>query len=134
MDRELIRSYIILLETGKPVGVREAQRILGYNSPGKAKRILEGLVRHGLAERLENGDYMVYKKLPIELNSYIIIRNSILPRTIVYAVFSTTLALSYILYTRPPLDYTSILLLAVSPLWIETIKLYRKLLSLKRKS
>ncbi len=132
MNRELVRSYIILVRVGKPVGVREAQRILGFNSPGKAKRVLESLVRHGLAYRLENGDYVVYKKLPLELNSYIIVRSIILPRSIVYAVFSTTLALAYILYTKPLIEYTVIILLAISPLWIETLRLYLLLKHLKK--
>jgi len=105
----------------RPFGVREAQRVLGLTSPGKTQRILNKLIKYGLARRLENGNYVINKDLPFELVNYIILSTFIFPRIIVYSIYSTVLATIYILLTRPPIDVILLALLIIAPLWIETI-------------
>ncbi len=121
VDSETIKAYMKLLRHGKPVGVREAQRILEYSSPGKAQRVLEKLVKRGLATRRDDGDYEIIKKLPPFLASYIAIRGIILPRMMIYTAFTSTLVATYILLSKPPLSTILILVLATIPYWIETL-------------
>ncbi|RLG88149.1 MAG: hypothetical protein DRO18_01960, partial [Thermoprotei archaeon] len=102
VDSETLKVYIKLLKYGKPVGVREAQRLLGYRSPGKTQRVLERLVKANLAFRNENGDYVIVKELPPQLASYMVIRKLILPRSLVYATFTTTFVVTYTLLTDLP--------------------------------
>lgn len=59
IDKELLKYYLILREQKQPIGVREAQRILGFKSPGKSHRVLRKLVKLGLATRSEDGKYVI---------------------------------------------------------------------------
>ena len=126
-DKEILRYYLILRKIDHPVGVREAQRILGFKSPGKSQRLLRKLVRLGLAERTEEGKYIIKKDPPLELIGKIFIRGRLLPKILVITVYVTTLTITYTLLARPPLDIILILLLINTPLWIETIIEYREL-------
>ena len=127
MRRDLLEYYLKLRSLNRPFGVRDAQRILGLTSPGKTQRILNKLIKYGLARRLENGNYVINKDLPFELVNYIILSTFIFPRIIVYSIYSTILATVYILLTRPPIDVILLALLIIAPLWIETIYQFLKL-------
>ena len=121
MRRDLLEYYLKLRSLNRPFGVRDAQRILGLTSPGKTQRILNKLIKYGLARMLENCNYVINKDLPFELVNYIILSTFIFPRIIVYSIYSTVLATIYILLTRPPIDVILLALLIIAPLWIETI-------------
>jgi len=121
MRRDLLEYYLKLRSLNRPFGVRDAQRILGLTSPGKTQRILNKLIKYGLARMLENCNYVINKDLPFELVNYIILSTFIFPRIIVYSIYSTILATVYILLTRPPIDVILLALLIIAPLWIETI-------------
>ncbi len=127
IDRESAIAYNKLLRYGRPVSVRGFQRLMGYRSPGKAQRVLERLCRLGLATRVESGDYAVSKNLPPYLAAYIVIKGLILPRSLVFAVFSTATALTYIVLVKPVIYITLLLLILVVPYWFETIY-YRHIL------
>ncbi len=60
VDLEMVSAYIKLVKHGKPVTVREFQRLMKYSSPGKAQRMLEKLVREGLAVRNSDNELRSY--------------------------------------------------------------------------
>ncbi len=132
MRTEDLRAYLTLLSHGGPIGVREAQRVLGYRSPGRAQRVLERLEREGLAQRRVDGKYELSKNLPPLLASYIVIRGTVLPRTAVYTVFTTTLFLLYVTLAGPPLYLILVLTALTIPYWLETLTLLAALRRMKR--
>ena len=127
IDREVLKYYLILREVDHPVGVREAQRILGFRSPGKSQRLLRKLVRLGLAERTEDGKYRILKDPPLELIGKAFIRGRLIPKILVLAVYTSTLSLTYIVLAHPRLDVALVLILLNIPIWIEAIIEYREL-------
>ena len=127
MRRDLIRYYIILRRVKGPVGVRQAQRLLGLNSPGKAQRLLNRLVREGLARRREDGKYEIVRDPPPELIGKVIIAGRVYPRILVYAVYGTTLLLSYAAIARPPAAVIAFGALLIAPLWAEALYEFRLL-------
>lgn len=127
IDRELLKCYLVLREYKQPVGVREAQRILGFKSPGKSHRVLRKLVKLGLATRNEEGKYVIIKDPPLELIGKVFIKGRLLPKIIVLTTYTTALSLSYIILAYPSLDIIILLILLNTPLWIESITEYRYL-------
>lgn len=123
----MLEYYLKLREIDHPVGVREAQRILGFNSPGKSQRLLRKLVRLGLAYRNEEGKYVIVKDPPLELVGRVFIKGRLLPKMLVIAVYTSTLSITYALLAKPPLDILLLLLLLNTPLWIEALIEYREL-------
>jgi len=127
IDKKVLEYYLKLREIDHPVGVREAQRILGFNSPGKSQRLLRKLVRLGLAYRNEEGKYVIVKDPPLELVGRVFIKGRLLPKMLVIAVYTSTLSITYALLAKPPLDILLLLLLLNTPLWIEALIEYREL-------
>lgn len=120
-DKEILYYYIKLRDVNRPIGVREAQRILGFKSPGKSQRLLNKLVKLGLATRNSEGKFMVSKDPPLELIGKLIIRGRVVPRVLVLAIYSTTLSTLYIALAKPALDVTLVLYLLTIPLWVSAI-------------
>ena len=125
----MLKYYIILRRVNHPVGVREAQRILGFKSPGKSQRVLNKLVRYGLAERTSDGKYLIKKDPPVELIGRMIIRGRLLPKIMVITVYNLTLSITYILMSRPSFEIILLLILLNAPLTYEAIVEYRALKS-----
>ncbi len=121
MNRDLIKYYLQLRRNGRVYGVRDAMRALGFTSPGKTQRLLNKMVKQGLLTRDERGNYIVNEKLPLELAHTMILRGKILPRILVYAVYSTVLAVLFIILTGQPLDVILYTLFLITPLWFEAI-------------
>jgi len=122
IDSELLNAFLKLLRYGKSVGVRDFQRLMKYRSPGKAKYVLEKLVAVGLVEKLDH-EYKVSKKLPFYLSSYIILRRALVPRTLVYLVFTTSFTLTYSILTKPPLEIILVMIILILPIIYETLYL-----------
>ncbi len=127
MERDLLNAYIVLRRINRPVGVREFQRIMGYRSPGKAKYVLDKLVKNGLAYRNEDGKYIAIKELPLELSEYIVLRGVFVPRLLTYAVFATVFTVVFILLNNMSIEYVFPLFIPVIPYYIESIRLFRRL-------
>lgn len=129
MEKDILRYYIRLRQAGTPVGVRQAQRLLGLNSPGKAQRVLNRLVKEGLARRREDGKYEILADPPPELVGRVVIAGRVYPRILIYAVYATTLLITYAALAKPSLTTIVFGALLVAPLWaeavIETIHLRR---------
>ena len=124
MKERYLEYWLKLRDVDHPVGVREAQRLLGLNSPGKAQRLLNRLVRMGLAERNEEGKYIIVRDPPLELVGKLVVAGRILPRILVYAAYSTALAAAYLVLARPGLATALFAALLVAPLWIEALAEY----------
>ncbi|RLF21126.1 MAG: hypothetical protein DRN15_06060 [Thermoprotei archaeon] len=121
MDYELLRAYLTLVRVNRPVGVRQFQRIMNYRSPGKASRVLEQLVKRGLAKRLESGDYVAVKNNPILWN-HMIIAGLFIPRLLPLAISFIALYLTYWLLTRSDVVFFTLSLLAPIMMLIEAIR------------
>jgi DNA-binding transcriptional ArsR family regulator len=80
-----LRVYLLLLQSEKPLGIREVQRILGFKSPTTARHHLERLVELGLATRTPMG----YKPLRPKgvLGELVFHAGRILPRSIFLSSF-----------------------------------------------
>ena len=127
IDKELLKYYLILREQKQPIGVREAQRILGFKSPGKSHRVLRQLVKLGLATRSEDGKYVIARDPPLELIGKVFVKGRLLPKIIVLTTYTTTLSTVYIILAKPSLEIIILLLLLNIPLWFESIIEYRYL-------
>ncbi|MEM1595491.1 MAG: hypothetical protein QXN42_08035 [Ignisphaera sp.] len=133
LSKEDLEAYLKLRNHGKPVTVRGFQRLMGYKSPGKAQRVLDRLVRLGFAERVGT-EYKARDDLLPQLAMYTIIKGFIVPRILVYAVYSTVTVAVYAILSTPPLYLIILLTSIVVPYWLETIKLYNALNTLLKKA
>jgi len=122
-----MKAWIKLLRYGEPITVRRFQRLMGYNSPGKAQRILRRLERFKLVERTSSGEYIPIRNTPPYLAAYIILRGYVLPRSLIIAVFITITAITYIILANPPLHIIALLIVISIPNWIEAIYYTRSL-------
>ena len=96
--------WFLLKERGGPVGVRRVQRSLGFSSPSVAAYHLEKLVDLGLVEKL-HGDYVLKKGVKVgAMANFILLGRFLLPRHLFYAVFFTSMLITY------PVSYTHLTL------------------------
>jgi DNA-binding transcriptional ArsR family regulator len=87
-----LQVYIYMLRAGRPVGVRELQRALGFSSPSVAHHHLEKLREMGLVLRDEGNRYLVQEKVDVGiLKMFVLVGGRLIPRMVFYAVFITTL-------------------------------------------
>ncbi|GEM_PF-4811700 len=121
MGKDILRYYLVLRMNGQEFGVRQAQRVLGLSSPGKAQRILNRMVKEGLMTRREDGKYVIVKDPPPELVGKLVIKGRVYPRILIYATYATVLASTYTLLTRPGPGFLLVEAMIVAPLWLEAI-------------
>jgi len=116
-----LRVYLYLLRAGRPVGVRELQRALGFRSPSTAKHHLDRLASLGLVEKRGDG-YVARRGGRGEvLSIFISFAGSLLPRMIPAAVFATAGLVSYVVLRWPSPDPVPIAILGcvAGYLWFE---------------
>ncbi|MEZ0345224.1 MAG: helix-turn-helix domain-containing protein [Infirmifilum sp.] len=118
----LARVYFTLLRSGRPLGVREVQRLAGLSGPSSAKHYLDKLVELGLAERTPEG-YVAKASGSSLLSIYVGLLGSVVPRLIPYAAFSTALAAVYGALARPPIDALLLAAVPTALLWVEGLRL-----------
>ena len=125
-----LRVYLYLLQSTRPVGVREVQRALGFRSPSTARHHLERLVELGLARR-EGWGYRALKPGGV-LGRILVVHGRILPRSLFLAAFLSTAALLYSLL--PGSDPRAVVLLAIASAIavVDSLRLYRQLSRLLR--
>ncbi len=124
--------YWILLKTGRPLSVREVQRLLHFSSPSVAQHHLEQLRQLNLVEKLESGgDYALVGEVKIGvLRHFVKLGKLLLPRYFFYAVFSTTFYLLYYVFlmqgfTRENLFITLFGLIVSAVFWYEAYRAWR---------
>jgi DNA-binding transcriptional ArsR family regulator len=92
------KVYWLLLKNGRPMSVREVQRILRFSSPSVAQHHLEQLRELGLVEKQDvGGSYSLVSEVKIGvLRHFVKLGKMIFPRYFFYALFSTTFYVAYI--------------------------------------
>ena len=124
-----LKVYLYVLKLGKPFGVREVQRELGFSSPSVAFHHIEKLTRLGIVEQDGMGNYVLAKKVdPGILQAFVNVGKFSLPRLGIYANFFTTVAIAYLVE-----DYNYLALYALvgtvgaaAAFWFEAVRLWRK--------
>jgi len=122
-----MKAWVKLLRYGEPITVRRFQRLMGYNSPGKAQRILRRLERFKLVERTSSGEYIPIRNTPPYLAAYMVLRGYVLPRSLVIATFITVTALTYTILAKPPIHIIALLFTLIIPNWIDTLHYVKSL-------
>lgn len=120
----LAKVYFVLLRYGRPMGVREVQRLAGLSSPGSAKYCLDRLVELGFAEKM-SGEYIAKVNSESLMSVYIGLLGSVVPRLIPYATISTALIIVYCFLAKPPIDSIIIAVVPTILLWAEGLRLAR---------
>ena len=104
-----LRAYLFILKSPKSVGVRELQRSLGLSSPSVAYHHLDKLMRLGLIEKDQYGEYAVVKNANVNvLQAFTQVGRLLVPRFIFYAVFFTTLLVGYLLVFQGSVNFFAI--------------------------
>jgi len=88
------RIYFLLINSRRPMGVREIQRLVGLKSASTVKYHLDRLAMEGLVRQLPDGKYVGMKSDNPALTGYFIIMNTpipyLIPAAVGYAAFVTT--------------------------------------------
>jgi len=124
-----LKVYLYLLRQGKPVGVREVQRSLGFSSPSVAFHHIEKLTRLGVIEQDKLGDYVIGKKVdPGILQAFVNVGRFSLPRLGFYAVFFTTVAVAYLVANIDSLDLYAVVgtVGGAAAFWFEAVRIWRR--------
>jgi len=124
-----LKVYIYVLKQGKPIGVREVQRELGFSSPSVAFHHIEKLTRLGIVEQDSLGNYVLTKKVdPGILQAFVNVGKFSLPRLGFYAVFFTTVAVAYVAADYRFLDLYALVGTAgaAAAFWFEAARLWRR--------
>ena len=124
-----LKVYLYVLKQGKPVGVREVQRELGFSSPSVAYHHMEKLTRLAIIEQDNMGNYVLTKKVdPGILQAFVNVGKFSLPRLGFYAVFFTSVAAAYVVEDYSFLDLYALVgtVGAAAAFWFEASRLWRR--------
>lgn len=125
------KVYWLLLKSGHPMSVREVQRALRFSSPSVANHHLEQLRELGLVEKQDiGGHYSLVSQVKIGvLRHFVKLGKLLFPRYFFYAVFSTTLLVTYLLFlmqglTRENLFILSFGIIVSAIFWYEAARVW----------
>jgi DNA-binding transcriptional ArsR family regulator len=133
IDNELrgrtLRAYLFILKSKKPLGVRELQRELGLSSPSVAYHHLDKLVRLGLIEKSQYGEYAAIRSVNVNvLQAFSQVGRLLVPRFTFYAVFFSTLLIGYAVIFHSSLNIFAISfgVFASAFAWYETLRTWKR--------
>ena len=125
------KVYWLLLKTGRPMSVREVQKLLHFSSPSIAQHHLEQLRQLGLVAKQEiGGNYSLVSEVKIGvLKHFVKLGRMLFPRYFFYAVFSTTFYVAYILvlmqgFTRENLFILTFGAIVTAIFWYEAVRIW----------
>lgn len=124
-----LQVYLYLLKRDEPVGVREIQRDLNFSSPSVASYHLDKLMGINLIAKDEYGRYYIVKKAEISiLESFVSILGYTIPRLTFFAIFFTTLLITYLIVNYSSLNIHALIFATIASVafWFETIRLWRR--------
>lgn len=124
-----LQVYLYLLKRDEPVGVREIQRDLNFSSPSVASYHLDKLMGISLIAKDEYGRYYIVKKAEISiLESFVSILGYTIPRLTFFAIFFTTLLITYLIVNYSSLNIHALIFATIASIafWFETIRLWRR--------
>jgi len=125
------KVYWLLLESGRPMSVREVQRALHFSSPSIAQHHLEQLCELGLVEKQDVGSrYALVSEVKIGvLKHFLKVGRFLFPKYFFYAVFSTTSYIIYLATLMQALTRESLFIILFGAIvsaifWYEAIKMW----------
>jgi predicted DNA-binding transcriptional regulator len=125
------KVYWLLLKNGRPMSVREVQRMLHFSSPSVAQHHLEQLRDLGLVTKQEvGGNYSLVSEVKIGvLKHFVKLGRMLFPRYFFYAIFCTTFYIAYILvlmhgFTRETLFILSFGAIVLAIFWYEAARIW----------
>jgi len=125
------KVYWLLLKSGRPLSVREVQKVLHFSSPSVAQHHLEQLRELGLAQKQNvGGHYFLVSQVKIGvLRHFVKLGKLLFPRYFFYAVFSTTFYITYLLmlmqgFTRENLFITVFGAIVSAIFWYEAVRVW----------
>ena len=124
-----LQAYLFILKSPKSIGVRELQRALNLSSPSVAYHHLDKLIRMGLIDKDEYGEYRLVKSLGVSvLQAFTQIGKLLVPRFIFYAVFFTTLLVGYVAIFHSSLNPFALAFGVFASLfaWYETFRTWKR--------
>jgi len=124
-----LQAYLFILKSPKSVGVRELQRALSLSSPSVAYHHLDKLIRMGLIDKDEYGEYKLVKSIGVDvLQAFTQIGKLLVPRFIFYAVFFTTLLVGYVSIFHSNLNPFALAFGIFASLfaWFETFRTWKR--------
>jgi predicted DNA-binding transcriptional regulator len=124
-----LQVYLHVLRGGKPVGVREVQKELGFSSPSVAFHHLDKLLGLGILEKDEYDRYVIAKKVDAGiLQAFVNVGRLQLPRLGFYAAFFTSITVAYVLTGQGVLNlYALIAAVGGSAVfWYEAWRVWRR--------
>jgi hypothetical protein len=129
--KTLIVYWYMLQQPTHTVGVREAQRTLGFSSPSIAVHHLEKLQDLGLVHKKATGEYVLEEEVKVGiLRFFTRMGRFLVPRYLFYSALFSTMLTAYTLMWLSGLIVPSFYamtfgLLATLIFWIETVRLWR---------
>ncbi|MHB1867461.1 MAG: hypothetical protein ACYCPP_00775 [Nitrososphaerales archaeon] len=124
-----LQTYLFILKSPKSIGVRELQRALNLSSPSVAYHHLDKLIRMGLIDKDEYGEYRLVKSVGVNvLQAFTQIGKLLVPRFIFYAVFFTTLLVGYVVIFHSSLNPFALAFGIFASLfaWYETFRTWKR--------
>jgi len=125
------KVYWLLLKNGRPMSVREVQRALHFSSPSVANHHLEQLRELGLVEKQNiGGHYYLASQVKIGvLRHFVKLGKLLFPRYFFYAVFSTTLLVTYLLFLMQGFTRENLFILSFGTVvsvifWYEAVRIW----------
>ena len=125
------KVYWLLLKNGYPMSVREVQRALHFSSPSVANHHLEQLRELGLVEKQDiGGHYFLVSQVKIGvLRHFVKLGKLLFPRYFFYAVFSTTLLVTYLLFLMQGFTRENLFILSFGTIvsvifWYEAVRIW----------
>jgi DNA-binding transcriptional ArsR family regulator len=128
----MIRVYAIFLREGRPLGVRELQRLAGFKSPSTAKYHIDRLVELGLLRLVPEG-YVATGEKPYILSTYIALGGYLVPRIMPLGFFIVGYSLAHTILSPVLLPAMAPLLIVGLLIVVEGVRLAR-LIPWKRRS
>lgn len=123
--------YWYMLRNTRPHGLREIQRGIGLSSSSLALHHLNKLTDHGLVGKNKHGSYIIKKRIkPGLLRFFVGSGKMLIPRFMFYAIFSTGLLISCLIFFSSVLNAMSVVLfltLFIFTLifWVETFRMWQ---------
>jgi len=125
------KVYWLLLKNGRPMSVREVQRALHFSSPSVANHHLERLCELGLVQKQDiGGHYSLVSEVKIGvLRHFVKLGKMLFPRYFFYAVFSTTLLVTYLLFLMQGFTRENLFILSFGTIvsiifWYEAVRIW----------
>lgn len=122
--------YLYMLKQGKPLGIREIQRDVGFSSPSMVLYYTDKLQNLGVVGKDDYGRFFLVQKVDVGiLSAFVNVGRFALPRLVFYAVLFTTVALGLVLVgvgRFNPYAVVGALGGAAAAFWYETWRFWRK--------